>query len=87
MVGVYPAVLALLSLSAGVIVRHTAAAISVLLGLLFVPWIVGALLPEDLGLAIEKASPMVGLAAQERGAPSGSRSCRHRVSQSRPSCE
>jgi hypothetical protein len=54
MVGVYPAVLALLSLSAGVIVRHTGAAISVLLGLLFVPWIVGALLPEDLGLAIEK---------------------------------
>jgi ABC-2 type transport system permease protein len=71
MVGIYPAVLALLSLSAGVIVRHTAAAISVLLGLLFVPWIVGALLPEKLGLAIEKASPMAGLAAQERGAPIG----------------
>jgi ABC-2 type transport system permease protein len=70
-VAVYPAVLALLSLAAGVIVRHTAAAISVLLGLLLVPFIVGALLPEPLGLAIQKASPMVGLAAQERGAPIG----------------
>jgi ABC-2 type transport system permease protein len=54
-----------------VIVRHTATAISVLLGLLLVPFIVGALLPEKLGLAIEKASPMVGLAAQESGAPIG----------------
>jgi hypothetical protein len=52
-------------------VRHTATAISVLLGLLLVPWIVGALLPEGLGLAIEKASPMAGLAAQENGAPIG----------------
>jgi len=71
MVAVYPAVLALLSLAAAVIVRHTATAISVLLGLLLVPFIVGALLPEKLGLAIEKASPMVGLAAQEAGAPIG----------------
>jgi ABC-2 type transport system permease protein len=71
MVAVYPAVLALLSLAAAVIVRHSATAISVLLGLLFVPWIVGALLPQKLGEAIEKASPMVGLAAQERGAPIG----------------
>jgi len=53
MVAVYPAVLALLSLAAAVIVRHTATAISVLLGLLLVPFIVGALLPEKLGLAIE----------------------------------
>jgi len=68
---VYPVVLALLSLGVATILRHTAAAISLVLGALFVPWIVGALLPHDLGLAIEKASPMVGLAAQEEGAPIG----------------
>jgi ABC-2 type transport system permease protein len=71
MVAIYPAVLALLSLAAAVIVRHTATAISVLLGLLLVPFIVGALLPHKLGEAIQKASPMVGLAAQEAGAPIG----------------
>jgi ABC-2 type transport system permease protein len=71
MVAVYPAVLALLSLAAAVIVRHTATAISVLLGLLLVPFIVGALLPEELGEAIQEASPMAGLAAQEQGAPIG----------------
>jgi ABC-2 type transport system permease protein len=38
---------------------------------LFVPWIVGGLLPEDLAHALEKAAPMIGLAAQERGAPIG----------------
>jgi ABC-type transport system involved in multi-copper enzyme maturation permease subunit len=68
---VYPVVLAGLSLGAAAILRNTAAAISVLLGLLFVPWIVGSLLPEHLGLAIERASPMAGIAAQERGAPIG----------------
>ena len=67
----YPAALALLSLGVVTILRHTVPAISVLLGVLFVPWIVGALLPEDLGLAIEKASPMAGIAAQEAGAPIG----------------
>ena len=70
-VAVYPALVALLSLALAVIVRHTATAISVLLGLLLVPFIVGALLPHGLGEAIQKASPMVGLAAQERGAPIG----------------
>jgi ABC-2 type transport system permease protein len=65
----YPAVLAVLSLGLATIVRGTATAISVLLGVLFVPWIVGGLLPESLGLTIEKASPMAGIAAQERGAP------------------
>jgi ABC-2 type transport system permease protein len=70
-VAAYPLLLALLSVAVGAIVRHTAAAISVLLGVLFVPWIVGALLPHELGEALEKATPMVGLAAQERGAPIG----------------
>jgi ABC-2 type transport system permease protein len=67
----YPVVLAVLSLGVAAIVRHTATAISVLLGVLFVPWIVGGLLPERLSHAIEEASPMVGIAAQERGAPIG----------------
>ena len=61
----------MLSLGVGAIVRGTAPAIGLLLGVLFVPWIVGALLPEDLGITIEKASPMAGIAAQERGAPIG----------------
>jgi ABC-2 type transport system permease protein len=68
---IYPVVLALFGLGVATIVRHTAAAISIVLGLHFVPWIVGELLPHDLGLAIEKASPMVGMAAQEEGAPIG----------------
>jgi ABC-2 type transport system permease protein len=67
----YLVVLALLSLGVAAVVRHTATAISVLLGLLFLPWIVGELLPEGLGEALQKATPMVGLAAQERGAPIG----------------
>jgi hypothetical protein len=68
---VYVGLLAVLSLAVGAIVRHTATAISVLLGVLFVPWIVGALLPQKLGEAIEKATPTAGLAGQERGAPIG----------------
>jgi ABC-2 type transport system permease protein len=68
---VYVGLLAVLSLGVGAIVRHTAAAISVLLGVLFVPFIVGQLLPQKLGEALEKATPMIGLAAQERGAPIG----------------
>jgi ABC-2 type transport system permease protein len=65
----YPVVLAVLSLGLATIVRSTATAISVLLGLLFVPYIVAGLLPESVGLALEKASPMAGIAAQEHGAP------------------
>jgi ABC-2 type transport system permease protein len=68
---VYVGLLAALSLGVGAIVRHTATAISALLGVLFLPWIVGQLLPQKLGEGIEKATPMVGLAAQERGAPIG----------------
>jgi ABC-2 type transport system permease protein len=67
----YLPVLAVLSLAAAAIVRSTAAAISALLGLLFVPFIVGGLLPESLGHVITKASPMAGIAAQENGAPIG----------------
>jgi ABC-2 type transport system permease protein len=65
----YPVILSVFSLGVATIVRATAAAISLLLGVLFVPWIVAALLPEHLGNAIQKATPMAGLAAQENGAP------------------
>ena len=67
----YPVVLAVLSLGMAAIVRSTATAITLLLGALFVPYIAGGLLPERLGQAIEKATPMVGIAAQENGAPIG----------------
>jgi ABC-2 type transport system permease protein len=65
----YLVLLAVLSLGAASILRDTAAAISVVLGVLLVPWIVAGLLPENLANAIEKATPMAGIAAQERGAP------------------
>lgn len=65
----YVGLLAVLGVCVGAILRHTATAISVLLGVLFVPYIVGQLLPQKLGEGIEKATPMAGLAAQERGAP------------------
>jgi ABC-2 type transport system permease protein len=65
----YVGLLAVLSVGVGAILRHTAAAISVILGVLFVPYIVGRPLPQKLGEGIEKATPMAGLAAQERGAP------------------
>ena len=65
----YLVLLAVLSLGAASILRDTAAAISVVLGVLLVPWIVAGLLPENLAHAIEKATPMAGIAAQERGAP------------------
>jgi ABC-2 type transport system permease protein len=67
----YLVLLAVLSLAAAAILRDTAAAISVLLGVLFVPWIVGGLLPERLANAFEEATPMAGIAAQEQGAPIG----------------
>jgi ABC-2 type transport system permease protein len=67
----YLPILAVLSLAVAAVLRSTAAAISALLAVIFVPWIVGGLLPEGIGQAIEKASPMVGIAAQERGAPIG----------------
>jgi ABC-2 type transport system permease protein len=68
---VYPMLLAVVSLGIAAIVRGTAAAISLLLGALFVPWIVGGLLPERLAHAIQTATPMAGIAAQEDGAPVG----------------
>jgi ABC-2 type transport system permease protein len=65
----YLVLLTLLSLGAAAILRDTAAAISVVLGVLFVPWIVGGLLPQDLANGFQEATPMAGIAAQENGAP------------------
>ena len=62
---VYLAALALLSLGVGAILRHTAAAISTVLALLWVPLIVVSMLPMDLGLKIARFCPMfAGLAIQ-----------------------
>jgi ABC-2 type transport system permease protein len=66
---VYPVVIALLSLGVAAIVRHTAFAISAVLAVLFVPFIVAPLFPEHIANAIVFASPMAGMAAQEQGAP------------------
>jgi ABC-2 type transport system permease protein len=66
---VYPVLIALLSLGVATIVRHTALAISAVLGALFVPFIVAPLFPEHIGNTITFASPMAGMAAQEQGAP------------------
>jgi ABC-2 type transport system permease protein len=66
---VYPFLIALLSLGVATIVRHTALAISAILGVLFVPFIVAPLFPEHIANTIVYVSPMAGMAAQEQGAP------------------
>jgi ABC-2 type transport system permease protein len=71
MAAAYLVMLSVLSLGVAAMVRSTAAAISIVLGLLFVPFVVGSLLPESLSYTVEKASPMAGIAAQEAGAPIG----------------
>jgi ABC-2 type transport system permease protein len=63
--GLYLAALALLSLGVGAILRHTAAAITTVLGLLWVPLIAVSLLPQDVGLQVARFCPMTaGLAIQ-----------------------
>jgi ABC-2 type transport system permease protein len=63
--GVYLAALAVLSLAIGALLRHTAAAITTVFCLLWVPLIVISLLPMDLGLKIGRWCPMfAGLAIQ-----------------------
>jgi ABC-2 type transport system permease protein len=57
--------LALLSLGVGAILRHAAAAISVLLALLFVPLIVAPLLPDQTREIVQQATPGAGLAVQQ----------------------
>jgi ABC-2 type transport system permease protein len=55
---------ALLSLGVGVIVRHTAAAISVVLGLLLVPLIAAQFLPVNIRELLMSAVPSAGLEVQ-----------------------
>jgi ABC-2 type transport system permease protein len=63
--GIYLAGLALFSLGVGAIMRHTAAAISTVLALLWVPLIVLSMLPMDIGVKIGRFCPMfAGLAIQ-----------------------
>jgi hypothetical protein len=64
-------VLALPGLGVGAIVRHAVTAVSVILSVLFLPFIIGPLFSDHLGYVIESASPMVGFAAREQGAPIG----------------
>jgi ABC-2 type transport system permease protein len=63
--GVYLAALALLGLGVGAILRRTAAALTTVFCLLWVPLIVVSILPMDLGLKIARFCPMLaGLAIQ-----------------------
>jgi hypothetical protein len=59
------AAIALLSLGVGTILRHSAAAISVLLALLFVPLIIAPTLPEHARELVQKATPGAGFAVQQ----------------------
>lgn len=56
--GLYLALVGLLSLGVGVIIRHTAAAITTMFGLLLVPFIVALLLPEQQREFVQRYSPM-----------------------------
>jgi hypothetical protein len=63
--GLYLALVALLSLGTGAIMRHTGAAITTVLGLLFAPFVAALLLPEHARELVQKYSPMTaGLAIQ-----------------------
>ena len=57
--------IALLSLGVGAILRHSAAAISALLALLFVPLIFAPTLPEHMRELVQKATPGAGFAVQQ----------------------
>ena len=62
---VFFALLTLLSLGVGTIVRHTAGAITIVLGLAFVPLILTGVLSERAGDLVEKLTPVTaGLAVQ-----------------------
>ncbi len=62
---IYLAALALLSIGVGAMLRSTAAAISAVLGVLWVPLILVSMLPMDLGLKVARFCPMfAGLAIQ-----------------------
>ena len=63
--GLYLALVGLLSLGVGMILRHTAAAITTVFALLLVPFIAALLLPEQPRELVQRFSPMTaGLAIQ-----------------------
>ena len=59
------AALALLSLGVGAIIRHSAATISTLLALMFVPLIAAPVLPEHIRELVQRATPGAGFAVQQ----------------------
>jgi ABC-2 type transport system permease protein len=61
----YLTALALLALGIAAIVRHTAMAISIVLGLVFVPIIAVGVLPEEAGDIVKRLTPTAGLAVQQ----------------------
>jgi ABC-2 type transport system permease protein len=67
----YLALVALLGLGAGAIVRHSAGAITIVIALLFGPFVVLAMLPEDTWSTLSHFMPAAGLSGQEHGAPVG----------------
>jgi ABC-2 type transport system permease protein len=69
-VAAYMALIGLLSLGVGAIVRHSAGAMAIVFTLLFGPFIVAAMLPERTWRAMMAHAPTAGLSGQEHGAPS-----------------
>jgi ABC-2 type transport system permease protein len=61
----YLTALALLAFGIAAVVRSTAAAISLVLGIAFVPAIAAGLLPERAGDVVQRAAPTAGLASQQ----------------------
>ena len=61
----YLTALALVALGLTAVLRSTAVAISVVLGLLFLPPILAGFLPEDVGEPLQKLTPVIGLAVQQ----------------------
>jgi ABC-2 type transport system permease protein len=61
----YLTALALLAVGIAAIVRGTATAISLVLGIVFVPVIAAGVLPEGVGDFLQRATPIAGLASQQ----------------------
>jgi ABC-type transport system involved in multi-copper enzyme maturation permease subunit len=69
-VAAYMALIALLGLGVGAIVRHSAGAMAIVFAALFGPFIIAAMLPERTWRALLAHAPTAGLSGQEHGAPS-----------------
>jgi ABC-2 type transport system permease protein len=73
--GLYLALIALLALGVGAILRHTGAAITTVLALMFVPLILSGMLSESARETVQKIAPMTaGICIQTtpgHGAPLG----------------